>query len=263
MCVCICFVDWLCLGMTFLYISYLTQVFIFFGEMFLSMNWAIVADILLVSFLLCLLIFLINWSEALKIYHGSFSVPPKYVVVPTRRSTAEAFQIVLSHLLGDAGSPYLIGVVCVTVLPEQWNNQFNLLFCSINNSLISFPCVRCPTHWNRQTLTCGSSAPYRSPSCSVLLLPSWAEVFSSLQPFLLKKTDTLQRTMFPQVSGLLARNTKMICATFVICIYPAAITCKSCTNDDITACPKSKTASVLRGEVIALSLSLACQSKQH
>ncbi|XP_062309562.1 protein spinster homolog 1 [Osmerus eperlanus] len=58
-----------------------TYVFIFLGETFLSMNWAIVADILL------------------------------YVVVPTRRSTAEAFQIVLSHLLGDAGSPYLIGVV--------------------------------------------------------------------------------------------------------------------------------------------------------
>lgn len=35
----------------------------------------------------------------------------QYVVIPTRRSTAEAFQIVLSHLLGDAGSPYLIGLV--------------------------------------------------------------------------------------------------------------------------------------------------------
>lgn len=58
-----------------------TYVFIFLGETFLSMNWAIVADILL------------------------------YVVVPTRRSTAEALQIVVSHLLGDAGSPYIIGVV--------------------------------------------------------------------------------------------------------------------------------------------------------
>ncbi|KAM9843815.1 protein spinster homolog 1 [Aulostomus maculatus] len=58
-----------------------TYVFIFLGETFLSMNWAIVADILL------------------------------YVVVPTRRSTAEALQIVISHLLGDAGSPYLIGMV--------------------------------------------------------------------------------------------------------------------------------------------------------
>jgi len=35
----------------------------------------------------------------------------QYVVIPTRRSAAEAVQILMSHLLGDAGSPYLIGVV--------------------------------------------------------------------------------------------------------------------------------------------------------
>lgn len=35
----------------------------------------------------------------------------QYVVVPTRRSTAEAFQILISHALGDAGSPYLVGAV--------------------------------------------------------------------------------------------------------------------------------------------------------
>lgn len=55
--------------------------FIFVGETLLSLNWAIVADILL------------------------------YVVPPSRRSTAEALQIVASHLLGDAGSPYLVGLV--------------------------------------------------------------------------------------------------------------------------------------------------------
>ncbi|XP_066483596.1 protein spinster homolog 1 [Tiliqua scincoides] len=58
-----------------------TYVFIFIGETLLSLNWAIVADMLL------------------------------YVVIPTRRSTAEAFQILMSHLLGDAGSPYLIGLI--------------------------------------------------------------------------------------------------------------------------------------------------------
>jgi hypothetical protein len=31
--------------------------------------------------------------------------------VPTRRSTAEAFQILISHAFGDAGSPYLVGVI--------------------------------------------------------------------------------------------------------------------------------------------------------
>lgn len=40
----------------------------------------------------------------------------QYVVVPTRRSTAEAFQILISHALGDAGSPYLVGVVSVILI---------------------------------------------------------------------------------------------------------------------------------------------------
>lgn len=31
--------------------------------------------------------------------------------MPTRRSTAEAFQILISHAFGDAGSPYLVGVL--------------------------------------------------------------------------------------------------------------------------------------------------------
>ncbi|XP_038117833.1 protein spinster isoform X1 [Culex quinquefasciatus] len=59
----------------------LAYVLVFFGELALNLNWAIVADILL------------------------------YVVVPTRRSTAEAFQILISHALGDAGSPYFVGVI--------------------------------------------------------------------------------------------------------------------------------------------------------
>ncbi|XP_011635726.1 protein spinster isoform X1 [Pogonomyrmex barbatus] len=54
---------------------------IFFGQLSLNLNWAIVADMLL------------------------------YVVIPTRRSTAEAFQILIAHALGDAGSPYLIGLI--------------------------------------------------------------------------------------------------------------------------------------------------------
>ncbi|XP_020501365.1 protein spinster homolog 1 isoform X1 [Labrus bergylta] len=83
-----------------------TYIFIFLGETFLSMNWAIVADILL------------------------------YVVVPTRRSTAEALQIVISHLLGDAGSPYLIGVVSDSLRKTDsflWqfrSLQLSLLLCA-------------------------------------------------------------------------------------------------------------------------------------
>lgn len=63
------------------YQTAVTWVLIFLGEVALCLNWAIIADILL------------------------------YVVIPTRRSAAEAVQILVSHLLGDAGSPYLIGQI--------------------------------------------------------------------------------------------------------------------------------------------------------
>jgi len=72
----------LTLGM-FMVKSHLILAFIllFIGEVALNLNWSIVADILL------------------------------YVVSPACRGTAEAVQILTSHAFGDAGSPYLIGVV--------------------------------------------------------------------------------------------------------------------------------------------------------
>ena len=56
---------------------------IFLGITFLSLNWSIVVDILL------------------------------YVTIPNRRSTAQALQILTSHILGDAASPFIIGAVRV------------------------------------------------------------------------------------------------------------------------------------------------------
>merc|ERR1712045_856363 len=72
----------------------LAFVLIFFGEIALNLNWSIVADILL------------------------------YVVVPTRRGTAEAIQILFSHLFGDAGSPYLIGVVSDSLRKDYITNDY-------------------------------------------------------------------------------------------------------------------------------------------
>ncbi|XP_076345681.1 protein spinster homolog 1-like isoform X3 [Tachypleus tridentatus] len=66
---------------------------IFFGETFLCMNWPIVADILLVTY--------------------------NYCVIPTRRSMAEAIQILVSHMLGDACSPYIIGAISDAVMDDQ------------------------------------------------------------------------------------------------------------------------------------------------
>lgn len=64
-----------------------SYIVVFFGQVFLNLNWAVVSDIVL------------------------------YIVIPTRRSSAEAFQILFSHALGDAGSPYLIGIVADAFKP--------------------------------------------------------------------------------------------------------------------------------------------------
>ncbi|XP_065160347.1 protein spinster isoform X2 [Atheta coriaria] len=63
------------------YSTSLCYLCIFLGMASLNLTWSIVADILL------------------------------YVVLPTRRSTAEGVQLLVSHALGDAGSPYLIGII--------------------------------------------------------------------------------------------------------------------------------------------------------
>lgn len=55
------------------------------------------------------------WAEArgaqLTLLASDLLPLAQYVVIPTRRATAVALQSFTSHLLGDAGSPYLIGFV--------------------------------------------------------------------------------------------------------------------------------------------------------
>ena len=70
---------------------------VFVGMLTLNLNWSITADILL------------------------------YVVLPIRRGTATALQIMFAHLLGDAGSPYIIGII-IDALKLQKNNEAG--FCA-------------------------------------------------------------------------------------------------------------------------------------
>ncbi|NXY90820.1 SPNS3 protein, partial [Alcedo cyanopectus] len=85
-----------------------TFIFIAFGELFLSVNWAVVTDILL------------------------------YVVTPRRQSTAIALQILVSHLLGDAGSPFLIGIISTAIQAKKahsflwsfWSMQYSFIICA-------------------------------------------------------------------------------------------------------------------------------------
>ena len=55
------------------------------------------------------------------ICNGDFIIP-KAVIVPTRRSTAEAMQILSQHLFGDASSPFIIGAVSLAIF------QFTQIF---------------------------------------------------------------------------------------------------------------------------------------
>eukprot|EP00057_Strongylocentrotus_purpuratus_P001924 XP_003723489.1 PREDICTED: protein spinster homolog 1 isoform X1 [Strongylocentrotus purpuratus] len=59
----------------------ITWTFVFIAETLICLNWALVPDILLA------------------------------VLIPTRRSTGNAIQMLISHLLGDALSPWLVGAV--------------------------------------------------------------------------------------------------------------------------------------------------------
>lgn len=84
----ICSAIFLCSGLALAHINvYVCFTLIFLGSVALNLNWSIIADMLL------------------------------YIVTPTCRGTAEAIQILASHAFGDAGSPYLIGLVSAT---SQW-----------------------------------------------------------------------------------------------------------------------------------------------
>uniref|UniRef100_A0A669CH79 SPNS lysolipid transporter 2, sphingosine-1-phosphate n=1 Tax=Oreochromis niloticus TaxID=8128 RepID=A0A669CH79_ORENI len=83
---------------------------IFIGETLLFLNWAITADILM------------------------------FVVIPTRRATAVAFQSFTSHLLGDAGSPYLIGLIS-DALQQKYTTSALWRFLSLGYALMLCPFI--------------------------------------------------------------------------------------------------------------------------
>ncbi|XP_063002493.1 protein spinster homolog 3 [Elgaria multicarinata webbii] len=83
-----------------------TYIFIALAEFLLSLNWAIVADILL------------------------------YVVKPTRQSTAMSLQIFVSHLLGDAGSPSLVGFIATVIQDNHGDHTYLWNFRSLQYSFV-------------------------------------------------------------------------------------------------------------------------------
>ncbi|XP_015252045.1 PREDICTED: protein spinster homolog 2-like isoform X1 [Cyprinodon variegatus] len=83
---------------------------IFIGETLLFLNWAITADILM------------------------------FVVIPTRRATAVAFQSFISHLLGDAGSSYLIGLISDEIQKSYASSEI-WKFLSLGYALMLCPFI--------------------------------------------------------------------------------------------------------------------------
>ncbi|XP_007935784.1 protein spinster homolog 3 [Orycteropus afer afer] len=82
-----------------------SYVFLALGELLLSCNWAVVADILL------------------------------SVVVPRCRGTAEALQITVGHVLGDASSPYLTGLIS-SALRARRPDSYLQRFLSLQQSFL-------------------------------------------------------------------------------------------------------------------------------
>ncbi|XP_046281046.1 protein spinster homolog 3 isoform X3 [Marmota monax] len=82
-----------------------SYVFLALGELLLSCNWAVVADILL------------------------------SVVVPRCQGTAEALQITVGHILGDAGSPYLTGLISSALRARRLDSYLQR-FLSLQQSFL-------------------------------------------------------------------------------------------------------------------------------
>ncbi|XP_043574745.1 protein spinster homolog 3-like [Chiloscyllium plagiosum] len=87
-----------------------TYVFIALGETFLALNWAIVADILL------------------------------YIIIPSRRSLAEAVQITICHVLGDASSSYIIGAISDGIRETRPASSF-WKFVSLEHAFLLCPFI--------------------------------------------------------------------------------------------------------------------------
>ncbi|UJR10414.1 hypothetical protein I4U23_014618 [Adineta vaga] len=86
-----------------------TWICIFICETLLSSNWALISDMLM------------------------------YVIVPSRRSTASSIQLFIMHLLGDASSPYIVGII--SDYYRKGSEDPTIRWSSLRNGLLLTPVV--------------------------------------------------------------------------------------------------------------------------
>ncbi|XP_049308758.1 protein spinster isoform X1 [Bactrocera dorsalis] len=145
----------------------MSYVLMFIGQLFLNLNWALVADILL------------------------------YVVVPTRRSTAEAFQILVSHALGDAGSPYFVGL-----LSEGIKRHLRTTTSQTSEFSLGIPSMSLTLEDSSQNITdslLSSNATSESPN---LLMQAASMVSENVTALVANATSLLQQNATDFVSEL-------------------------------------------------------------
>lgn len=63
------------------------------------------------------------------------------VIHPNKRATAFAFSILISHLFGDAGSPYLFGIISDTFRESQSTDNAVIRFNSLQIALYLAPSI--------------------------------------------------------------------------------------------------------------------------
>ena len=63
------------------------------------------------SVVIYIIIYITIQCSVVILYYAVCNNTTQYTVVPTRRATAEAIQILTQHLLGDAFSPLIVGAV--------------------------------------------------------------------------------------------------------------------------------------------------------
>ncbi|CAF0890824.1 unnamed protein product [Rotaria sp. Silwood1] len=88
-----------------------TWICIAITETLLSSNWAIISDMLM------------------------------YIIIPPRRATASSIQIFILHLLGDASSPYIVGIISEAL--GKGSKDEKVIWQALRNALMLTPTVAC------------------------------------------------------------------------------------------------------------------------
>jgi len=105
-------------------VSLLASIPFLVGGILLAKNSLVAAFVII---LVGMFLLNFNWSVAVDM--------TIYVITPARRSTAEAIHLMLTHALGEAGAPYLVGLLADGIKTDIASN--NPAYCDVTNTFFS------------------------------------------------------------------------------------------------------------------------------